>query len=647
MSWLDRLAAILPYLPPTLAQTFGLAAVGLVALALCGLGGAVGGRDRLPETDGFVGWGVAVAAFTLVGTLGPVPFTIVAALLLAASIGGFAVRFRRADAVFPAGAAAAILLAAPLVILTLSMTASQWDEFTQWLHSGRYLFEYDLFPGRGRPASGAVYPAYPYALPLIAYLVSRITGQFVENAVALFNLVTLLAVALLFVRLIQVGLDGRRRRLADGAANQPPGWGLIALGLLVATALSPTFVPRLVLSAYAETGTAATVAIAAVLGWAALERAGDGEPAIALHLAARMGLVLAVLVALKEATLALYLLVLGAVALAALRRPDVGWRTIGLVLAAGAAPGLVVYLAWSVYVADALPDQQLHVLPLAQWHWPLLPAILRSMARVALAKSGHFGLMLVLAAVALRALVRPPGQGRGGVESLALIAAAVMVGYNLFLLVTYLAVFPEGEAVHVASFWRYNTHVGLIGMAAAVLGGADLWRRFVLPRLGGMARRALAGVAIALTALGPIGLLAHLRFDIVPGKLFARQVGETLSRTLPIDARLIVVDPLGPGFYPLLVEYALEGHGRVVGAVSALTPDRPAALRRLIREQRATHLLAFAPDPSIEAVTETDPPPGAAALLTREPDGQWRVTKSWPSPPEADRGQTADSGRQK
>jgi len=253
--------------------------------------------------------------------------------------------------------------------------------------------------------------------------------------------------------------------------------------------------------------------------------------------------------------------------------------------------------------------------------------------------------MLVLAAVALRALVRPRGQGRGGAESLALIAAAVMVGHNLFLLLTYLAVFPEGEAAHAASFWRYNTHVGLIGMAAAVLGGAALWRRFAAPRLAGAARRGLAGAAIASTVLGPILLLPHLRFDVVPRKLFARQVGETLSRTLPIEARLIVVDPLDPGFYPLLVNYVLEGHGRVVGAISSLTPDRAAALRRLIREQHATHLLALAPDPSIETVTEAELPPGAVALLAREPDGQWRVAKSWLPP--ADGGQGTEDRRQK
>jgi hypothetical protein len=632
MSWLERLAAILPYLSPTLEQLFGLAAVGLVALALCGLGGALGGRDRLPETDGFVGWGIAVTAFTLVGTFGPVPFTIIAALLMVASIGVFLVRLRRADAVFPAGAGGAILLAVPLVLLTLSMTASQWDEFTQWLLSGRYLFQYDAFPGRGRPVSDAVYPAYPYALPLIAYLASRITGELVENAVALFNLFMLLAVAVLFVRLIRIGIDSRRRPWAGGAPSEPPSWGLLGLGLLAVTVLSPSFVPRLVLSAYAETATAATVAVAGLLGWAALERAAGGDRDVAVRLAARMGLVLAVLVALKEATFGLFVIVLGAVALAAWRRAEVGWRISALVIAAAAAPGLVVHVAWRIYVARELPGQELPMLPLGQWHWPLAPAIIGAMARVALAKSGHFGLMVVLSAVALRTLVRRRGQATSGAESLALIGAAVMVGYNLFLLLSYVGVFSTSDAAHISSFWRYNTHVGLIGMAAAVLGGAELWRRFVLPRLAVPVARALGTATVMLTVLGPIGLLPHLRFDIEPRKRFVRELGETLSRTLPIEARLIVIDPQEPGFYPLLVNYALDGHGRVVGSITALTSDRPAVLRRLIQQQHATHLLVFAPDPSVEAVAEADLPNDAATLLMRDPDGQWRSAKSWPLP---------------
>jgi hypothetical protein len=400
MSWVERLAAILPHLAPSAPQLLGLGAVVLVALVLCGLGGLIGGRERLPEVDVAVGWGIVTVAFTLVGTIGPIPFTAIAGLLLVASMAGYAARVRQTDTAAPAGDARALVLALPLLLLTVSMSASQWDEFTQWLHSARYLFQYDVFPGRGRPSSDAVYPAYPYAVPLIGYLASRIADHFVEAAIALFNLLLLVSVALVFVRLMRPAADPRRR---SAARSDPPGWGRVALGLLCVTGLSPTFVPKLVLTAYAETATAATVAIAGVLGWAALERAAVQDEAIARRLALRLGLTLAVLVALKEATLALFALVLGGVALAALRRADVSWRNAATVIALGAAPGLVVYAAWRLYVARALPGQEFHVLALAKWNWPLVPGILGAMGRVALSKVGHFALMLAVAGLALRA----------------------------------------------------------------------------------------------------------------------------------------------------------------------------------------------------------------------------------------------------
>jgi hypothetical protein len=256
------------------------------------------------------------------------------------------------------------------------------------------------------------------------------------------------------------------------------------------------------------------------------------------------------------------------------------------------------------------------------------------MARVALNKGGHFGLMLVIAGFALRGLLRRPGRGRGGLESLAIIAAVVMVGYNAFLFLTYVAVFPPGEAERAASYWRYNTHVGLIGMAVAVYAGALLWRRFAQPRLGARAIRALAGGAVALTVIGPIVLLDRLRFDVEPTKLFVRQVATTLSRVLPIEARVIVLDPVDPGFHALLVNYALAGHGHVVGSITSLTPDRAQALRRLIQEQNATHLLAFGADPALERVAEVAASAGTVALLTRDRDRdrEWRIARTWAMP---------------
>ncbi len=169
-------------------------------------------------------------------------------------------------------------------------------------------------------------------------------------------------------------------------------------------------------------------------------------------------------------------------------------------------------------------------------------------------------------------------------------------------------------------------------MAVAAFGGAALWRRFVAPRLAVLPLRVAEIVAITLIMLGPVALLDRFRFDVEPMKLFARQIGETVGRTVPTDSRIVVVDAADPGFYPLVVNYALDGRAHVIGAISSLTEDPLGTLRRLIRDQHATHLLALAPDPTVSAITEIELPHNAASLLTREADGQWQVTRSWVLP---------------
>ena len=54
-------------------------------------------------------------------------------------------------------------------------------------------------------------------------------------------------------------------------------WGVAALGLLGVTVLSTTFVQKLVLSAYADSTTAVSLAVLGVLAWKILETLAGGE----------------------------------------------------------------------------------------------------------------------------------------------------------------------------------------------------------------------------------------------------------------------------------------------------------------------------------------------------------------------------------
>src|SRR5262249_1603636 len=127
--------------------------------------------------------------------------------------------------------ARAVVLALPLLIVLAGASASQWDEFSNWLPKHRYLLQFDGFPRAGMPPVPSALPAYPDGLPLIGYLIGRSAGFFVENAGALFNTMLIVVAALLIARLIADDAS-------DGSPRPRLGWGSIALGLLAATALN-------------------------------------------------------------------------------------------------------------------------------------------------------------------------------------------------------------------------------------------------------------------------------------------------------------------------------------------------------------------------------------------------------------------------
>jgi len=134
----------------------------------------------------------------------------------------------------------------------------------------------------------------------------------------------------------------------------------------------------------------------------------------------------------------------------------------------------------------------------------------------------------------VRALVRRRGHGRGGIESLVLIAGAVMVGYNGFLLFSYLAVFQGWEAERAASYWRYNTHVGLIGVAVAVFAAA--WAYSTV-----QSRRSLPAKYRLGWWLSPLATMALLTVALVAPTMAAATSADAVNRSL-IDRDTLIAD---------------------------------------------------------------------------------------------------------
>jgi hypothetical protein len=160
-----------------------------------------------------------------------------------------------------------LALLSPLLLLLSDRHGSEWDEFSHWLHAFRYLASYHRLPGGAdAPAMASCCAAYPYAWPMVGEAAMALIG-FSEAIPALLNTVVLGLFALLLGRLA-----------AEAAGIGRPGIGLWAAALLFATLLSPSFVPKLAFSAYADVVTAFLVATLVI----AAERLGaqdDGDGA--------------------------------------------------------------------------------------------------------------------------------------------------------------------------------------------------------------------------------------------------------------------------------------------------------------------------------------------------------------------------------
>ena len=604
--------AFFPYLP-TLTQITGLLAVLAVVLALLALGAFAGGRRRLAEGDLITGWGLTVVLFTAVGVITEAPFTRLAVALFFIAAVAMVLAYRRDRRVTDTGAARVVLLGVPLLLVTAAMSASQWDEFSQWLWSARYLLEIDAFRRVGLPENPASFPGYPYALPLVMYLASRLAGTFFENSGILFNVFLLLSFAHLLARLMARGVG-------DNGIT-PPSFALLALGLVAALVLPPFVVPKIAFTTYAEVGTAVATAFAGVLGWLAVGALAEDDGPRARALAVQMGLALAVLVSLKQANLVLLVLLLGGVMVAGLRTPGVNaWRLARLLALALAAP-VAVYLLWRYHVTTQLAGREFAVRPLSEWNFELLPKTLSTMLGIVLRKSGYFAAMAIVAGFALRGLVRY----RAPFDGLAIIAGGVFVGYNAFLLFAYLAIFGGWESEHAASYWRYNMHVGPLGGAAAVYGLAILWRT----RAAGRPGIGWAWLAIVLVLAAPLALINKVRFDLRAPKQYVRQVGAELTTILPPGARLAIVDPLDPGIYAKLLRYELYRSFPVVAELHHSASA--AAILAPLSENKATHAWIHTQSDAVRAAFKADLPEGASYLLESYGEG-WRIVRSWPYP---------------
>jgi hypothetical protein len=492
-------ASLLDTFLPTALQAEGLAAVLVAGLIMLVLGRAVLGGQTQPETALIAGWGLVCMVLTLWGVKTPASMRMPAAALIAiAAIASVTARGRLSKADL-AALGRVFALSLPLLAVMAASYPTSPDTFTNQLPNAAYLYDYGYFPGRNRPPMLALWPAFPYNLQLGAYLPTLLTPAFPPNILTHFNLLLEIMFALLLARAM---------RGAQATLSAAPGWTAIAGAILLTTFLNPGFDGKIEFSGYGDPTIAVVVAFAAweaerVLAALAGDRsAADDRLALAFVLLAGA--------AIKQVSIFLMASVVVSAFIIGIFDRRIGFRKSLLHFLPAFMPAALLVGVWRFYVQTHFtPDDELTFLPLRQWNFAGIPAILENMAFLAWQRLPFF---VLLYGVTLGALPLALSRGLTSAARLFLLTAGVTVLYTGFLLFTYVAHFPGeiGQSAH--SFFRYNLHLEMLATLALVAFARESWMRHGAPYLGG-GWQAIGVGAMMLALIAPVAGAALVRRD--------------------------------------------------------------------------------------------------------------------------------------
>ena len=595
---------------PEPTQWVGFGATLLTFLMLAGLGSIRGISDDLPGLPILIGWSVLTVVLTIVGVFTPWAFTPFFWGLAAISVFSMVIMIKHTSvSLMPL--LPIFVLGAPLLLVMAGKVPSEVDSFTHWLPNGLYIVENDAFLRANRPESRSVYPGFPYNVTYLFLAASRFAGEFVENAIILFNVTWLLLFAALLAWLLR----------RSGAVPSGNAWKLAAFALLCATILNPVFVRRIWLTSYPDTSTSIVVAFAGIAGWLWIEamvHKDRSEVAKALAFA----LLLTLLINIKQANLVLVVALVTATGMVVLRDHAAPFSTYLKRLPVIIGLPLILYFSWRYYLTDVTSLNENKMLPFADWPFEQLPDLLRKMGVVVYRKALYFALGLGLLVWGLRVWI---GRPKSSFDRLAIIVGATFVGYNLFLLLIFVAHFNG----HPQSYWRFNTHIGFLIFATTVYRLGLAYHRHG-ERLKPGVVTGLKKVATALVIIVPLlelGLANYWRFDLEIPKPLLREAGRELAARLPADARIAAIVPGDLGnFTSILGHYATIDRSDI--RTSAINKLSQIASFVKFAGDHPTYIWAYCPTGWIEGALQVDVAPGNAALFVKV-DGTWKVDILW------------------
>jgi len=350
--------------------------------------------------------------------------------------------------------------AVPSLVIAAQHEVDHWDDFMTWLSNALYIWKFGTFPTPSAPSVASVWPGYPPGSSIVLASIWSVAGHVVETAGPVLNVACLMILPGLVLRILVSRPQSLLGSLVFGAS----------LGLM-ATVLNVGLDWHWVLSSLPDTATLVAFAAAFLLGSEALFLADDTSRS---RLAA-LALILALTTNLKQTGVVLVILLILALLImrwTCIETEKRQFRRHILILAVVCFPSLAVWMCWQVYRTTIFPANAFGFLPLADWHFFLLPdlllAIVRSMAE-------HWVFFVLMAIVVIRGWYvignRWIGVNRAimsPADRLAAVFALIETGYTGFLIVCYLGAFAEDEVLRAAEWFRYQAQIGGAGLLVAI-----------------------------------------------------------------------------------------------------------------------------------------------------------------------------------
>ena len=493
-----------------------------------------------------IGWSIVSIIYTIFGVFTQIHFSIIFFCLVIFSLSTIIYSYFKHYKLVPENYWRIITLLTPLLLLTAAMNASQWDEFSHWLPAKDFLINTGGFPTTKNPTTGTpLYNAYPFAWPILTMLPSLAVSQSLEMSAGIFNLLMLSLIGILSVKIFF--------KFSNLNQNKKNVWGIGAISILMGTALNPTFIQKIVLTNYADVATAVCTAISVYLGWEllnALSRKDSGG----IHLfGAQFGLVMALLVNIKQSNLALFGVITIALVIVTSRDKSLNLGDLLKKLPMLLGPGLLICLIWRYHVSISLGEGAVEAtfMPIENWNFGIIHLIIKQMLYVAFKKIGFFGLMGFASIIAFRYLKKINNE----YERLITILALVFLGHNAFLLLTYIGSFSKATALTVVSYWRYNTHVGLLAVIFIAVYAAQFSHKGLIQKVKDWP---IQKISIILVLALPIIFSPKLRFDLQPPKPHINKVAKELANYLQPSDTLHILDPLGTGESVVITRYRIN-----------------------------------------------------------------------------------------